>query len=105
MSQMQNSGKAQCRNLAHFSHGTNHSNVVLNFLHKFKGDIYESMSSSDVDGLGKQDNALFIICNIYDLNSQASNNILSDLVILKLKDLNSKWCQGAFCILCGDFIE
>lgn len=99
MSQRHNSGKR--------NGGTNDSAGVLIFIHKFKGDILESMSSTDgrrIVLVIKQDNAIFIICNIYGFNSYASYKILLDLVTSKLKDLNNKY-QGAFCILCGDFNE
>lgn len=59
--------KTEWGNLAHFGHGTNHSAGVLILLHKFKGEILESIPSNDgrwITLVIKQDNAIFIVCNM-----------------------------------------
>lgn len=99
--------KTQWGNLAHFSYGTNHSAGVLILLYKFKGDILEPVPSNDgrwITLVIKQDNAIFIVCNIYVFNSHTSNKILFNEISLKLKEVSNTY-QDPYLILCGDFNE
>ncbi len=52
----------------------------------------------------KQDNAIFVICNIYGFNSHASNKSLFTEKVSNLKELQKKY-QGSYIILWGDFNE
>lgn len=97
--------KSQWGNTVYFSHGTNHSAGVLILLHKIKGDILETVPSENgrcITLIIKQDNATFIVCNLYGFNSHVSNKILLNQIILKLKELLNKY-QSSTINLCGDF--
>lgn len=99
--------RTQWGNTAYFSHGSNHSAGVLIFLHKLKGDILETVLSDDgrwIILVIKQDNAIFIVCNLYGYNSHASNKIFFNEIIVKLKELHKKY-HGSHIILGGDFNE
>lgn len=99
--------KIQWGNVVHFSHGTNHSAGILIFLHKFKGDVLETVPSDNGRWIAiiiKQDNAIFIVCNIYGFNSHASNKFFFNETITKLTELQQKY-NGSHIILCGDFNE
>lgn len=99
--------KAQWGNVAHFSHGSNHSAGVSILVHGFKGDILEVVPSSDgrwIIIIVKQDNTVFVVCNVYGFNSHFDNKNLFNTITGKLRDLRGK-CVNAFIILSGDFNE
>lgn len=99
--------KAQWGNVVHFSHGSNHSAGVSILVHGFKGDILEVVPSSDgrwITIIVKQDNTVFIVCNVYGFNSHFENKNLFKAITGKLRDLRGKYVN-AFIILSGDFNE
>lgn len=99
--------KAQWGNIVHFSHGSNHSAGVSILVHGFKGDILEVVPSSDgrwIIIIVKQDNTVFVVCNVYGFNSHFDNKNLFNTITGKLRDLRGKYVN-AFIILAGDFNE
>jgi len=86
--------KSQCGNSVFFDHGTNHSAGVMILLHKFRGDIIESITSSEGRWLiliVNVDNACFLLCNIYGHNSHNSNRIFFSDLISKVIELQNKY--------------
>lgn len=99
--------KAQWGDMVYFSHGSNNSAGVLILIHKFKGDIVNSMSSPEgrwVILTVKLDNAIFIICNIYGFYSHSMNNTFFTDISLILSQL-LKTTPNAKLIIAGDFNE
>jgi len=89
----------------YFSHGSNHSAGVLILINKFKGDIIESLMSTEgrwVILITKLDNATFIICNIYGHNLSSANKCLISSLQGIIEALKNKY-QHAFIIIAGDF--
>ena len=63
--------RSQWGNTIHYSHGSNNSAGVAILLHKFKGEVLETVKSSEgrwVMIVIKQDNGIFIVCNVYGYN-------------------------------------
>ena len=108
------SGKAYCKiwksqwgNSVFFDHGTNHSAGVMILFHKFRGDIIESVTSSEGRWLiliVNVDNACFILCNIYGYNSHISSRTLFADLDSKIFELQNKY-TNVQTILAGDFNE
>lgn len=71
--------KNQWGNLIYSSHGSNHSAGVSILLHKFKGQILETAISNEgrwIIMALKQDNSIFVVCNLYGYNSFSANKTL-----------------------------
>lgn len=99
--------KGQWGNGIYCSHGTNHSAGVSIFLHRFRGDILEVVSSDDGRWLTiviRQDNAILIVCNVYGHNSRSRNKGLFSHIVSNLKELLQKY-SNSLLILGGDFNE
>lgn len=99
--------KSQWGNSIYFDHGTNHSAGLMILFHKFKGDVFESASSSDGRWLLlviKVDNMLFILCNVYGYNSQQCNRVLFSDLATKMLDYQNKYTNAKL-IVAGDFNE
>lgn len=99
--------KSQWGDRAYFSHGSNHSAGVITLINKFKGDIVESLASTEgrwVILVTKLDNAVFIIVNIYGHNLTSVNKAFISLLQIKIEALKNKYHQ-AFVIFAGDFNE
>lgn len=99
--------KSQWGNSVHFDHGTNHSAGVMILLHKFRGDIIQSVTSSEGRWLiliVNVDNACFLLCNIYGYNSHNSNKVFFSDLTSKIFELQNKYTNAQM-ILAGDFNE
>lgn len=99
--------RSQWGSTIHYSHGSNNSAGVAILLHKFKGEVLESVKSSEgrwVMIVIKQENVVFIICNVYGYNSNSSNKTLFAQVSNNAKLLIDKYADS-YILLGGDFNE
>lgn len=99
--------KSQWGNSVFFDHGTNHSAGVVILLHKVRGDIIDSVTSSEGRWLilvVNVDNACFLLCNICGYNSHISNRIFFSDLVSKIFELQEKYTNVQM-ILSGDFNE
>lgn len=99
--------KNQWGNLIYSSHGSNHSAGVSILLHKFKGQILETAISNEgrwIIMALKQDNSIFVVCNLYGYNSFSANKTLFSHITQKIIEMQIKY-PDSFLILGGDFNE
>ena len=99
--------RSQWGNTIHYSHGSNNSAGVAILLHKFKGEVLETVKSSEgrwVMIVIKQDNGIFIVCNVYGYNSHLSNTTLFVQISNNAKLLLDKY-SDSYVVFGGDFNE
>lgn len=86
-------------------HASHHSAGVAILLNKFKGDVLESVRSTEGRWLlivVKFDNSVFILGNVCGYNSSVQAKDMSTEVTLSISVLMKKY-QGALLIMGGDF--